>query len=202
MRAIPKSNSLLQSLCYQTPWGGSHPQGQSWGCWFSALPRALLFRGLFIPAHQGSRAGHQAHQGRHTQSPRSWQSRGGCSHHCSHHRHWSLGAKQENVCPGTKSSLPVRHFSRRQISRATLFPWTEGQEGYNHMSWSWTVLGWPPTLTSGKGAGLGPRSPPVCRWGETTMISMSPSTFANTVSLFRPEYLSTRWIDLVCQSVQ
>lgn len=43
---------------------------------------------------------------------------------------------------------------------------------------------------------------PVCLWGETTMISISPSTLAKMVSLFRPEYLSTRWIDLVCQSVQ
>lgn len=34
------------------------------------------------------------------------------------------------------------------------------------------------------------------------MISISPSTLARTVSLFRPEYLSTLWIDLVCQSVQ
>lgn len=34
------------------------------------------------------------------------------------------------------------------------------------------------------------------------MISISPSTLASTVSLFRPEYLSTLWIDLVCQSVQ
>lgn len=43
---------------------------------------------------------------------------------------------------------------------------------------------------------------PVCLWGETTIISISPSTLANTVSLLRPEYLSTRWIDFVCQSVQ
>lgn len=34
------------------------------------------------------------------------------------------------------------------------------------------------------------------------MISINPSTLARTVSLFRPEYLSTLWIDFVCQSVQ
>lgn len=34
------------------------------------------------------------------------------------------------------------------------------------------------------------------------MISINPSTLGRTVSLFRPEYLSTLWIDFVCQSVQ
>ena len=34
------------------------------------------------------------------------------------------------------------------------------------------------------------------------MMSMRPSTLASTVSLLRPECLSTLWMDLVCQSVQ
>lgn len=43
---------------------------------------------------------------------------------------------------------------------------------------------------------------PVCLWGDTTIMSMRPSTLASTVSLLRPVCLSTRWMDLVCQSVQ
>lgn len=43
---------------------------------------------------------------------------------------------------------------------------------------------------------------PVCLWGDTTIMSMRPSTLASTVSLLRPVCLSTRWMDFVCQSVQ
>lgn len=49
---------------------------------------------LVYPTHRGSRDDCLAHQDRRTQSQRLWQSRGGYSHHCSHHRHWSLEAKQ------------------------------------------------------------------------------------------------------------
>lgn len=48
----------------------------------------------------------------------------------------------------------------------------------------------------------GKASLPVCLWGDTTIMSMRPSTLASTVSLLRPVCLSTRWMDLVCQSVQ
>lgn len=43
---------------------------------------------------------------------------------------------------------------------------------------------------------------PLCLVGDTTMMSIRPSTLASTVSLLRPVCLSTRWMDLVCQSVQ
>lgn len=61
------------------------------------LPIPSLSKGCVVPGrtHQGSRPDCLAHQDRHTQSQRLWQSRDGYSHHCSHRRHWSLGGKAD-----------------------------------------------------------------------------------------------------------
>lgn len=123
--AIPKLKLIVLShLAIRLPEGDPTQKDKTEANDPLPLQGSCCCGGPFSPTHQGSRAGHRAHQDRHTRSLRLWQSRGGCSLHYSHHRHWSLGAKW--VCVWSGIDL-VSQFDTFLKGEAPWLPHSKGQ---------------------------------------------------------------------------
>lgn len=125
--------------------------------------------------HWWSTVARLVHRGRHTRSCWSLQSRDECNRHCWHHTGLFLNGERRTFTSGLSFGFMKLMDLWQSTFRQTFM---ENESSRRKASW------------------------PVCLWGDTTIMSIRPSTLASTVSLLRPVCLSTRWMDLVCQSVQ